>query len=269
MSKTQTPKLNVLLAKTDALAPSFKKNILEYKSFFKDKQSTFRGEKKTYDPKPETIDVPTERGNVLVTTTVQEKLDWFVDNSKDYIDALFSQEATNASGLVKAPLIVDSINFGTFSSLELLRLKGLLENGDMEQMYATIPVRSDAELWATTTNEMYNGREVFESPQNTGQKKSGVKETYILQDPNLKNLKDDSKYTPQTAVRDITMILGDFTQQKFTGEWSQKQRAEVLQRRTKLLTAVIEALKMSNEAEIVPSEMTSSKLFGYLHTGNI
>jgi len=260
-------KLNVLLAKTDHLGSSFKKGLVEYIRFFKDKQGAFRGEKKTYSPKDGTIDLPTERKNELVTTTVSEKLDYLVESSSEYIDALFSQERTNASGLAKANLTVDGINFGDFTALELLRLKSLLEAGDFENVYANMPVRSDSEIWGKSSNEMYKDRDIFESELVKGTKKSTTKEQYILQDPNVNP--DSPSYKPTVASKDTIIDLGDYTYQKFSGESTHRERADILKRRTKLLTAVIEALKVANDVEAVESPMTAKKLFGYLHNGKI
>ena len=265
MEKT---KMNALLAKTDHLAASYKKMLEDHVKFFKSKQGEFKGEKKTYQPKDGTVDIPSERKNELVVTTVKEKFTWFEETANEYINALFAQEATNASGNAKAKLVVDGVNFGEYSSLELLRMKSLLESGTLEEMYKTIPVRSDSEEWTPTDEEMYSGREIFESPKQTGVKKSVMKESYILPDPNIANSKTD-KYTPQIAQKDTIIELGDYSFQRFSGEWSHRERAELLRRRTKLLTAVIEALKVANEVEAVQSQMTAEKLFGYLHKGKI
>ena len=262
-------KMNVLLAKTDHLASSFKKGISEYGKFFREKQGAFKGEKKTYTAKDGTIDLPNERKNENVVTTVDEKLDYLVDTSKDYINALFSQEKTNAQSGVSVPLVVDGIEFGNFSALELLRLKSLLESGDIESMYSNIPVRPDNENWVPTTNDLYTGRQIFESELVTGTKKSTQKESYILPDPNIEKLGKDAKYTPQIASKDTIIDLGNYTFQKFSGEYTHRQRAEILKRRTKILTATIEALKTINDTESISSDMTASKLFGYLHSGTI
>jgi len=262
-------KLNTLLAKTDHLASSFKKGISEYIVFFKNHQSAFKGEKRTYSPKDGTIDIPSKRSNVMVATTVDEKLQYLVESSKDYINALFSQEKTNASGLAKAKLVVDGIDLGEYTSLELLRLKNILENGDFENMYKTIPVKSDSEIWVESKNEMYVSRTgIFETELVKGIEKSTTKEQYILTDPNV--TKDNgAKYTPQVASKDTIIELGDYTHQRFSGEYTHRQRAEILQRRTKLFTAVVEALKISNDVEALESDMTADKLFGFLHNGKI
>jgi len=260
-------KLNVVLAVTDSQASSYKQNVKDYLKFFKDKQGQFKGEKKTYTPADGMIDVPSERGIVKVVTTVDEKLEYLEDTHKEYIDNLFALEATNASGGVRAPLIVDGVKFGDFSSLELLRLKNLLENGELDAMYQSIPVRSDSEVWNKTSNEDYSGRDIYESPMVSGEKKSTTKESYILSDPNVALLKNTDSYKPQIASKDTIITLGSYTRQLFSGEWSHRERAEVLKRKSKLLNAVIEAIKVANDTEVVESEMTANKLFTYLHKG--
>ena len=264
----QELKLNTLLAKTDHLASIFKKSIEDYVKFFKTSQGAFKGEKKTYEPRSGTIDVPSERSNKLVVTTVDEKLSWLSENSREYINALFSQERTNASGNAKAKLVVDGKSFGEFTSMELLRLKSLLEYGTFKDLYENIPVRNDDQVWTKSQNENYANREIFESTQASGVYKSTLKESYILTDPNISKV-EGAKYTPQIAVKDTVIELGDYTFQRFTGEWSHVQRANVLARRTKLLVAVIEALKVANDVEAIQSDMTSDKLFNYLHEGKI
>lgn len=263
-------KLAVLLAKTEHLAAKWKGSIKDYLGFFKNKQTDFRGEKKTYVAKDNTVDDSSRRGNKLVVTTVKEKLDYLKDTNAEYINALFSQEATNAAGSAKAELVVDGKSFGTYSSLELLRLKSMIENGELEQMYAAIPVRNDDEEWKVTEEDQYKNRKViYESNKSTGVAKTTVKENYILTDPNLSSLKDTSSYKAVVAQKDTIMELGDFTHQKFSGEWSHRERAELLGRRSKLLTAVIEALKTANDVEVVESQMTANKLFDYLHEGKL
>jgi hypothetical protein len=262
-------KLNVLLAVTDHLASSFKKGLEDYVKFFKGSQGAFKGEKNTYSPRAGVIDDPSARNSKLVVTTVDEKLDWLKTMNKEYIDALFSQEKTNSSGVAKTKLVIDGIHFGEFTSLELLRLKTLLESATLKDMYENIPVRTEDENWSSTSNPEYKNKNVFETEMRAGVKKTTVKEAYILPDPNLDKLDKGTKYTPMLAQRDTIMELGDYTHQKFSGEWSHLERANVLARRTKMLTAVIEALKVANEVPVVASEMTSEKFFNYLHKGSL
>lgn len=256
-------KLNQLLAKTDHLGSVFSRLLTDYVQFFKNNQGSFKGEKKTYVPREGTIDNEKMRTNKLVVATVDEKLKYMVDTVTEYIDTLFSQEATNANGGAKAELKVGDTSFGILSSLELLRLKSLLENASLKGMYENIPVRNDDEIWQESVNEMYRGMGIFESEKTGGVAKTTTKEQYILSDPNVS--KDASNYVPQVASKDTVMELGDYTYQKFSGEYSHRQRAEILKRRSELLTAVIVALKEANECPVIESEMTAEKLFNFLH----
>lgn len=260
-------KLNVLLAKTDYSGVLFKKSISDYVQFFNGKQGDFKGVRKTYAAREGTMDEPAMRGSTEVVTTVTEKLDWFQATNKEHIDNLFSLEASNASGNARAELVVEGVSFGVLSSLELLRLKSLIEGNEFEQMYNKIPVRSDAEIWSKSNDDQYSKREVYEGTKQSGVKKSITKEDYIVSDPNIEYLKDTSKYVPQVRTKDTILELGDYTVQHFTGEWSHRQRAELVRRRSTLLTSVIEALKVANDAENVKSAITAYKLFGYLHKG--
>lgn len=255
-------KLNVLLAKTDSLAGPFKRMVNDFSAFFHSKQGAFKGERKTYDPKDGTVDEPNRRGNLLIQTTVDEKLVWFNENSKEYIDALFSQEKTNSAGIAKAELIVEGKSWGEFTSLELLRLKSIVDDPKLATMLMNLPTRSDATVWNETKQEMYIGRHIFEGPELKGTNKTTETEDFILKDPNVD--KTSPNYTPVLSKKTTTVTLGEYSIQQFSGEWTQRQKALALKRRSKLVTAVIEALKTCNDVESVPSELNSDKIFGHL-----
>lgn len=262
-------KLNVLLGKVETLSSNFKQSIKDYVHFFSKQQSQFKGIRKTYTPRPDTIDLPAERDSRIIVTTVAEKLEWLVDTNKEYIDSLFAVEATNASGAARAELVVDDIKFGVGSAGELLRLVSLLQSEEIKQMYENIPVRSDSENWKITSDELYKNRDnIYEVPMTSGIKKSITKEQYILKDPNMSDA-TAARYVPVTSTRDTVIELGDWTLQQFTGEASHKERAEILRRLSRLIVAAKAALKTANEVETSASFMTSRKLFSYLHTGTI
>lgn len=259
-------KLHVVLAKTDQGAGPFKAIQTDYLKFFKDEQGKFKGIRKTYTPYPGTADLPSMRESRQVVTTVDEKLAWFTDSVSDHIDNMLTVAATNASGKAKANLVVDGIILGQMSSLELLELKNMLEKGDLLQMYSNIPVRSDADIWTASEDDQYSGRFVFESDLKKGNQTTTDKESYILPDPNIAGLKE-AQYKPQVAEKTTVRAIGDYTFQTFSGEYNTRQKADILQRRTKLLTAITEALKIANEAEVVTSVLPSRVLLNYLHYG--
>lgn len=194
-------KLNKLLALVESSTPMFRKLIAEYKSFFEKKQGEFQGIRKTYTPREGVKDEPSMRQFKQVVTTVKEKLDYLEENSINHINGLMNIEATNASGVAKAELKVPGpngieVSFGRLSTLELMKLKSILEKEGLESMYASIPVKSDSELWYACTDPMYAGRDISMSPMSSGVNRTIEKEEYILMDPNLKNMADTSKYTP-------------------------------------------------------------------------
>lgn len=257
-------KLNSLLAVTDSLRAAYKSMIADYTKYFNKSQGAFLGCQNTYQPREGAIDEPSKRKLIKVVTTVEEKFDYLQKNSKEFINALFSQEKTNGSGAAKATLTVDGEEWGEFTSLELLRLKSLLESndlGDINGMLSVIPVRSDAEIWEKSNNELYEGREIYETPKLEGISKTTEKKEYILEDPNLKPGMD---YRPQKAMKTVPMEIGDYTTQNFSGEWSQRKRAAALKNRQVLLTATIKALKECNDCEAVDSQLTADRIFGFI-----
>lgn len=258
-------KLNVLLAKTEQAAAVFKSEVKKLSAFFKE-QKGFVGFKRTYAAREGTIDEPTKRGTIMVVSTVDEKLKELEKNSLAYINNLFAVEATNASGTARAELKVDGVSFGLVSSSELMRLKGILESGDIEEMYSNIPVRNEAEEWTKTDQDSYKDREVYELPKRSGVYKSIVKREYIMEDPNIEKL-EGKVYVPTKGVKDEIIELGDYTAQQFSGEAQERAKSELFTRKQKFLNAVVEALKIANEVETVQSNLTAEKIFGYLHRG--
>lgn len=260
-------KLNVLLAITDTLATNWRKGVEDFTQFFKSKGGDFKGVRKTYVAEPGTQDDPSKSQYTRIVTTVGEKYKWFEENQAAYIDALFAQEKTNSVGVAKAKLVVEGVEWGEFSSLELLRLKSLIENGELYNMYLHTPVRSDSEQWEKTDDPDYTSREVWEQPLQTGISKSIEKESIILVDPNIEKLKEGTSYTPQIGQKNKVIDLGRYTVQHFSGEISHRERADILRRKHLLALAVTEALKVANEAESVESGIKASRIFGYLHRG--
>ena len=260
-------KTNVMLALLEQSNSVFKALVSDYAGYFKKDQSSFKGVRKTYTARPDTMDEPSMRGAASVVTTVEEKLQWFKENATDFINQKLAMEATNASGKAKADLILDGKVIANLSSAELLSLKNLLENKEVMNMYSSIPVRSDAEIWTKCTSEEYVGRDIYEQPLMNGVKKSLTKEQYILEDPNLAKMKSTDSYKPVIATKDTPLELGDWTSQLFSGEWTHNKRANLLKRKNVLYLAVIEALKKANEVEVVKSAITAEGIFNYLHKG--
>ena len=252
-------KLSTLLAKSELLTTTFKNLKQDYIVFFKKNQAAFQGFRKTYTAEEGTIDDPSKKGFQKVVTTVEKKLDYFVETATPYLDSLFKVEATNASGVAKADLIVDGENWGSFSSLELMRLNSILNDQAFKTLYEEIPVRPETKNWHFNDEEGVWEDTMTSSPVTTTEK-----EQYILVDPNINKI-EGAKYTPQVGLKETKRLLGTVTSQYFSGEYSHTQRANILARLSKLKVAVLEALKEANNVPVTQSNLNAEKLFNYLH----
>ena len=260
-------KMNTLLAKVDHASSSVNKMIRDYAAFFKTKQGAFKGEKNTYTPREGFLDKPEKRSIVRVTTTVQEKLDWFEDKFIPYLKELFSIEATNSYGAHRVELKVGDVSFGYLSAPELMRLRNILTSNELDSMYQNIPVRSDAKIYETCTDEEYEGREIMQTPISKSVERTTEKEEVILKDPNIDPAHLPANYRSTTVMRTKMVEVGDSTHQEFTGEWTQHKRAELLKRKSELLSAITVALKEVNEVEAQKSNLDAETLIKYLHYG--
>lgn len=260
-------KMNTLLAKADHASASFARLVADYATFFKTKQGMFRGEKKTFVPRDGYFEDSSKMGTTTVATTVDEKFDWFNRQFANYLNDIFSIESTNSKGAKKVELVVEGRSFGYLTALDLMRLKNLLTNKDLEAVFVNIPVRSDSEVWHPTKDADYAGRAIFETERLSGVTRTTEKEEVILKDPNIDPSHLPSNYNARTTVKTRTVETGDYTMQKFTGEWTQRQRAELLRRRSVLLEAVITALKEVNDGEAESPNLNVDGFIDYLYKG--
>lgn len=259
--------MNTLLAKVDQSQAVFNKEMTAYAVLFKNKQGMFRGERKTYAPREGYPEDPTKQGTTAVQSTVNEQLDWFTDKvAVNYLNEQFAVEATNSLGAKKVPLVVDGINFGELTALDLMRLKSILTSAPLNTMYETLPVRSDSEVWTKADGD-YAGCEVFCTPMLKGVTRTTESDEVILKDPNLDPAHLPANYNAKTTVKKKTVEIGDYTMQKFSGEWTQTQKAQLLDRKSRLLNAVIAALKEVNDVEAAQSNLDVKAMLNFIHKG--
>lgn len=243
-------KLSVLLGLRDKTEKTFNHMLEDMVGKFKNKQGLFKGERRTYVPIDGFADEPTKRGSTAVSSTVREQLDWFKKYTADPFKITFSVEKTNATG-VMAELIVDKVSWGEFSTLELLRLKSILDS-KLKLMINELPIRKENVIWEVTTDANYSGRDIFQTPLDTGYAQTTLKEDYILPDP-LHSV--DTPRLPMVANKSTKANIGKYTNQEFSGEFTNKQRADLQVKYDKLYTAVIEALETANNVEIQESDL--------------
>ncbi len=248
-------KLSVLLGLRDKVEKTFGNMLDDMLQKFKNKQSLFRGYRRTYTAIDGYADEPTKRGYELVSSTVKEQLDWFKQHSKDYFKIVLSIEKTNAES-VKADLIVAGENWGTYTTLELLRLKSILDS-KFRAMLQELPIRKETVLWTKSNDDNYINRNIFESPLERGFSKTTLKESYILPDPHA-----DLKRQPMIAEKSTQVNIGEYTSQEFSGELSNRERAELAVKYDVLYKALIEALETANNIEVKESDL-GDKVLNY------
>lgn len=252
-------KLSVLLGLRDRVEKTFSNGIEDNFNKFKNKASLFRGERRTYVAEAGCADEPTKRGFTNVASTVKEQLDWFVKHSQDFFEVVLSIEATNASGTPKAELVVDGVNWGTYSTLELLRLKSILD-GKLKGLLTEIPVRKEDVIWTKSTESLFEDRDIYESPKEEGYAKTTLKETYIVHDPHIK---DSPGRAPIIADKNTQVNIGQYTAQQFSGEMTLLQRAKMYVRYETLYKGIISALETANNVVAIKSQL-GNKVLDYI-----
>ena len=237
--------------------------IENYRTKFHKGQGMFQGERKTYEPREGHQMLHSEEKNDPIETTVDEQLDYLasgLNSAVRYINAVLNQEATNASGTVTAELIVRDKSWGKVSSLELLRLKNILESFNLYDMYNKIPVRPQNIIWKRSTDPEHAGQNIWANKLIETTKMTTITEPYILHPA-------EGEHPAIVAERKTPIPIGDGTFQKFHSGWSQHEKANLLSRFTDLKIAVKEALSRANEADTIESNINGEKLFNFIHRG--
>jgi len=260
-------KMNTLLAKVDHESASASAMVKDYAAFFKGRQGAFVGTKNTYSAVNGYDERPERNTQTFVQTTVQEKLDWFEERYIPYLKELFSIESTNAGDAYRVELIVDGVSFGKLSATELMKLRNVLQSKELTTMYENIPVRSDAKIYEPCTDAQYEGREIFQTPVLKSDERTTEKEEIILKDPNLDPQHLPANYRAQVTVKNKTIKVAETTHQEFTGEWTQRKRAELLRRKSAVLNAIVVALKEVNEVEAKEANLNAEALIKFIHYG--
>lgn len=248
----------VLLGLREKLEKTFGGMLDDFIQKFKNKQGIFQGWNKTYDALEGFADDPTKRSFQKVSGTVSEELDWFKKHTADYFKTVLSIEKTNSTG-IKAELKVNGESWGEYSVLELLRLKSIMD-GKLRAIINELPIRDEKVIWNKTTKDYYGARDVWETPVVEGFSKTTLKRTEIVNDPHIK----DSPNRPPVPVQIETQVnVGHFTEQKFSGEVTMLQRAEILVKYDQVYNGIIEALENCNNIDSVESDL-GKKFIEYL-----
>jgi hypothetical protein len=251
-------KLSVFLGLRERLEKTFQNALEDMFNKYKSKQGLFKGQRNTYIALDGYADEPNKRAFVNVSSTVSEQFDWFADHNKDFMNVVFSIERTNSKGEAKAELVVDGQSWGIYSSLELLRLKSILD-GKLKAVISEIPVRSESSIWTKSVDEAFSDRNIYETKLELGYAKTTLKESYILPDPHA----DKGNRQPMIAEKSTQVNIGEYTSQSFSGEFSMKERATLIAKLNILYKSVISALETANNVEVESSDL-GEKVMDYM-----
>jgi hypothetical protein len=245
-------KLHELLAVESDLEGKYKRITGETRKTFKDRPAHFIGSIRTYHPfdDDDKVDYPEEYQ--ALATTVEERLDYTAKAIEPYFDALLQKESTNQ--VAKADLVVDGEEIAkdlpaTFLLGMESRLKYL--RGVYEQI-PTLPVSVDWEKDASWGKNVYRMTHPEEKLKTVKQFKSQV-------------LYEATEHHPaQIEKWDENVAVGKFVKRIWSGAISSAEKAELLGRIDKLITAVKKARQRANTAEVVKNQV-GKDIMDFIH----
>lgn len=254
MSKKQS----VLLGLRDKTEKDFKNMLADMHGKFKNNQGIFAGERRTYDALDGFADDDTKRGFKNVESTVADQLKWFKDHTADYLKTALSIEKTNAQN-IQAELIVKGESWGKFTTLELLRMKGILD-GLMRAMIDELPIRSEKQIWKLSEQSDFAGRGIWETEKINGFAKTTLKRRIIVLDPHVKDAEGRQPITDDISEQ---VNVGAYSVQSFTGAITNLEKAQLKVKYNNIHIGIIEALESANNVDSVESDL-GDRVLDYL-----
>lgn len=257
-------KLNNILAIKKQEEGSYSRSLSELANTFCKKQGSFRGFHKTHEAEEGYFPEESRQGTQYVAFTVDEELDWLEGTLLPKLNNIFVVEATNSVGAHKVELKVEGISLGFLTACDLMRLRGILDDNSLKNIYENIPTQESSKVWEPADDPSYSKRNIAQTKMQEGETRTTEKEEVILLDPNLRGTLP-ANYNPKTTVKTKTVITGHYTRQEFSGEWTLLRKAELLKRLSLLKVAVIKALQEVNDCDAIPSNLDAEKLLNYIH----
>jgi hypothetical protein len=262
-------KLFVTIAKKDTGKSVFENMVSERIRTFDKKTDHFKGINKVFTSKIE--EIPEEDSKYVdgsfdvsrfpneykaPVSSVKEQLSFMAMSAIEYVNTSLTIERTNASGLVKADLIVRGQTLGQFSSAELLSLRNFIR--EFKKVYSKIPTYDPNGSWKTEKTE--DGW--YQSEKITSAKGRQVKDWKIVAPAN--------QYQKEAQVKDFTkeLLLGNYDTVHYSTMFSPKEKNDLLQRTQELLVAIDVAIKQANDVKVVEAD-EAEKIMNFLHKGNI
>ena len=226
-----------------------KKVLEEAKDTFTNKQSHFDGHERTYHPDSDEGDRVDDEYKDIVTT-VADKIFYVSKIVSKSIDIVLSKEETNASGIVKAELIVSGNSFGTFSATALLHLEKVML--ELRRIYDAIPTLVPGKSWSFNTD-----LGVYETPQSTTYR--NIKELVPLI---LAPATD--KHPAQVKETTTTRKVGEYHETNRSGRIYPKVKSAVLERIDEFIKEIKSTREKANSVQVVDINI-AAQIFAYIN----
>lgn len=225
----------LLAAMSDKVNQATKLMLEAAKTF--QKGEMFEGFKRTYIPFDEKGDRQPDEIKEM-TTTVKEKLDYVTPFLAEAIDIQLSREASNASGLLKASLIVNDVDFGEFSSQSLLQLEKSIRD-IRAHVVDHLPTLDMARPWTSNDSE------------HVGTYASQDEKTYRYVEETVPVVlyPHTDKHPAQVKESVRKSQVGEFSKRVVSGKITPSVKAEMMARVDALLVGIAEARSRANSNE--------------------
>lgn len=251
--KKNQAKLHELLAVESDLETTAKKIMNEATVTFLKKQEHFLGYRKSLrmfeEHRKQEEEAATE--SKALVTTVGDKLEYVLNNTIKYYDAILQKEATNQTAV--ADLVVDGhVLLENAPATWLLGMESRLKG--LRTVYEAIPTWAPGVDWVPAPEQ---GKGIYKAAEPSKADKTEKA-------PAHKVLVPASEHHPAQVEKWVENVrVGVFTTQKWISSWSPSQKSEALERLDKLIRAIKRARQRANSTPVVKVR-AGSKIRDYL-----
>ena len=216
------------------------------------KPERFQAQRKTYTP----VDLengrthPTE--DIPMSSTVREKLDWVRKSWQVFMDCEYQRDVTNTTA--KADLVFDGITIPDLPVTFLMQLEKQLTK--LRQVYGSAPTLDPSVSWDQATD--FDRPGVHQAPA-----LERDSEEFTITYPVV--LQPTAEHPGQYVEKKVASKTGTWKHQKWSGELTLHEKADILGRVDILLEAVRKAKSEANNDNHC-TDKVAEVIFDYLHT---
>lgn len=249
-------KLHALLAVVEDRKKTKDKITAETTKTLTNRQDHFSGSRKVYTPFDENDKDLEPSATKPVVTTVGDKIGYFEDSIKGFIDALYQKARTNCNA--KADLVIEVEGKEPVIIEENVPAQFLVELENQlvqwrSQVYNNIPTLDPNKDW----HEVSGKEGHYQTDTLTTTRTRKKHEPLVLHEGN-------ENHPPQTQVVMVDVPVGKYETVQFSTCITSVEKSKKLKKLDMLIEAVKKARSKANEEEIVKGNL-AYKLFGFLN----